>query len=92
MQYWPSKGATVVTDYGLNWAPTLSDLGDLTIADSDWEVQSGSATLSNYAFTDTSTAVRVSAGEPNEEQIFRNTVTLSDDSVYYEDVFLKILP
>jgi len=90
MQYWPSKIAAGAYDMGLDWAPALAELGDLTITGSTWSIISGDVVLSNFSFTTTKTAVRVSAGTAGSEAVVRNLVTLSNGEKYHEDAFLKV--
>jgi hypothetical protein len=90
MKYWPTKTPGVVRKQGLNWAPTLSDLGDLTIADSQWAKLHGSAEILDPSFDDTTTTVLVSGGTPGEETVWRNTVTLSNGYILDEDVFQRV--
>lgn len=91
MIYWPSKPAAAVIDYGANWAPALSRLGDVTITNSTWTRISGDAVAGLATFTDTTTSVRISAGTAGTESIFENVVTLSDGQTLPERAFLKVL-
>lgn len=96
MQYWPSKSEVVIADYGLDWRPALSKLGDLTITGSTWSVYSTSEEETTLDLSASSinagiTGVRVSDGVTREELIIRNIVTLNNGERYKEDVFLKIL-
>jgi hypothetical protein len=95
MQYWPSKGAAVITDFSLRWLPALSQLALFedaipTIEDSDWSVLSGDVNISGGVFTDTTTSIRLGQGTADSEAVLRNTVTLNSGEAYYEDVFIKV--
>jgi hypothetical protein len=88
--YWPTKTPDAEIDYGADWAPTLSRVGDATIADSDWTRLSGDAVIGVASFTDTETSVRISAGTDGIDSIFENTVTLSDGQILTEKAYLKV--
>ena len=92
MIYWPTKAPAEIVDYGANWAPTLSRLGDPTITDSTWELVSGDAVigLDTVAADGRSTAVRISGGTDGVDSVFRNTVTLSDGQVLNTEAYLQV--
>lgn len=92
MIYWPTKAPGDSIDYGMDWGPTLSKMGDPTIVSSAWTVVSGSVTLPVAAIQAGSrgTLVRVAGGTDGSEAIVRNTITLSDGEVIHEEAFLKI--
>jgi len=93
MKYWPSKTPRTIRDQGLNWGPTLSQLGDPIIVSSEWERREGDATVNavgGISADGKMTVTTVSGGTPGLTSIFRNTVTLSNGSVLDEDVFQRI--
>jgi hypothetical protein len=92
MIYWPTKGAAAAHDYGLDWSPTLAKLGDLTIASSEWATLYGDAAVAGDGVDPDGkgTAARVLGGTAGQPTIFRNTVTLSDGQIIYEDVMVEI--
>jgi hypothetical protein len=92
MIYWPTKAPSDSIDYGMDWGPTLSKMGDPTIVTSNWAVVSGTVTLPAKAIAAGSreTLVRVAGGTDGTEAIVKNTVTLSDGQIIHEDAFLKI--
>lgn len=79
MIYWPQKDPGVSLVFGVDWAPSLRALADdEIITDSAWEVVSGSVTFGSEYFDDTTTAIRISGGVDDEEQILRNTITTNN--------------
>lgn len=92
MIYWPTKAPTDSIDYGMDWGPTLSKMGDPSIVSSSWAVVSGNVTLGPDAIAAGSreTLVRVSGGTDGSEAIVRNIITLSDGEIIHEEAFLKI--
>ena len=91
MIYWNHKTPAMVKDYGLNWQPFLSTIGDPNIVASSWSLVSGNVVLSSPSNTAKTTAVRVSGGDTvNCENIIRNHITLSTGEQYDADVYLKI--
>lgn len=92
MIYWPTKAPGDSIDYGMDWGPTLSKLGDPTITLSVWAVVSGDVTLPVHTINagGRETVVRVAGGTDGSEAIVRNTVTLSDGQTIHEEAFLKI--
>lgn len=92
MIYWPTKTPATEIDYGMDWAPTLSLLGDPTITFSTWAVLSGDVTTSATGIDPDGkgTGVRVSNGTSGTDAILENTVTLSDGEILTEKAYLKI--
>ena len=90
--YWPTKLAAETVDYGADWAPTLSRVGDETITDSAWALISGDVTVGVDAIDADArgTSVRISGGTANTAAVVRNTVTLSDGQVLTTDAHLKV--
>lgn len=92
MIYWPTKTPGAAIDYGADWGPTLSKLGDPTIVSSVWSLISGDVTIgvSGISGGAQETLVRISGGTDGTEAIVKNTVTLSDGQILDEKAFLKI--
>lgn len=92
MIYWPTKTPAEVMDYGMNWGPTLSELGDPTITGSAWAVLSGDVTLTGDSIDadNRGTQVRVNGGTDATDAVVQNTVTLSDGEVLTEKAYIKI--
>jgi hypothetical protein len=92
MIYWPTKTPATVLDYGADWAPTLSRLGDPTITASVWTLLSGDAIKGADAIDAgaRSTTVRVSGGTDGVDSVFKNTVTLSNGEVLETKALLKV--
>lgn len=92
MIYWPTKTPAAIIDYGADWAPTLSRLGDPTITNSVWAVLSGDVTITTQSIDADSrgTGVGVSGGTDGTDSILENTVTLSDGEVLTEKAYLKV--
>lgn len=68
-----------------NWSAVVQGL---TIATSEWTVESGSVTITNESNTTTTTTAQIT-GDPGES-IIVNKVTLSDGQVDEHKVLLKI--
>jgi hypothetical protein len=92
MIYWPTKAPGDSIDYGMDWGPTLSKLGDPSITLSAWAVVSGDVTIpaNTIAAGSRGTVARVAGGTDGTEAIVRNTVTLSDGQILHEEAFIKI--
>lgn len=90
MIYWPTKAPAAIIDYGANWAPALSRLGDVTITNSVWSRVSGDAVVGTQNHTATTTSVRISGGTDGTDSVFENVVTLSDGQVLDKKALLKV--
>jgi hypothetical protein len=92
VRYWPTKAVVEVRDQGLDWGPFLNKLGDLIIVASEWTRLSGTAVVASGSIDPEGrkTMTRISGGTAGANTVLRNTVTLSDDSVFTEDVFQRV--
>jgi len=92
MIYWPTKGPSDVIDYGMDWGPTLSRIGNPTISNSVWALVSGDVTIgaSSIDADGRGTEVRISAGTNGTDAVVRNTITTSDGQTVHEEAFVKI--
>lgn len=92
MIYWPTKAPSDQIDYGMDWGPTLSRMGNPTITVSTWALVSGDVAIgaSTIDGDGRGTEVRITGGTDATDAVVRNTVTLSDGQVLHEEAYLKI--
>lgn len=79
------KDPDAIRDYGMDWS---ADIGDATIASSQWYIDEGTVTNVQASYTDTTTTIRVSGGTDGEIAKLRNHVVLSNGE---EDEFTGLL-
>lgn len=89
---WPSKTDAEFKDYGLDWRPALSKLGDPNIVNSVWTKLSGDVTFASGIIQPDAkrTGIKIGAGTIGSVSKMRNTVTLSTGPVLAADALVRV--